>query len=302
MYGSYISSTYNGNKLNSLPILLKKFGYTSAFFHGGNNGTMGFDSFTRMAGFDNYIGRNEYKGNEYDGTWGIYDEPFFKFYCDEMSKMKQPFVTSFFSLTSHHPYKIPEQHENSFGKNLTPMMKSIRYADYALQQFFQSASTQDWFNNTLFVITADHTGPILTSKYKTRTGIYSIPIIFYDAGNNLRGMDSTTTQQTDIVPSVLDYIHYPDAFKFYGQSVFDSLHSGYAVNFLSGTYQLITKEHVVNYDGEKTIGFYNRSDDSDFKNNLAAVSSAAKDSLVLKLKLIVVDYNFSMIHNKLTQP
>ncbi len=300
MNGSYIGSTYNGNKINSLPLLLKKYGYSSAFYHGGNNGTMGFDNFSRMAGFDRYVGRNEYNGDDYDGTWGIFDEPFFKFFCNEMNKMPKPFVTTFFSLSSHHPYKIPAQMQGAFESNLTPVTKGIRYADYSLQKFFECASTQNWYSNTLFVITADHTGPVLKSEYKNRTGIYSIPILFFDPDSNINKQHTGIAQQTDIVPSVLDYINYPEPFKFFGNSVFDSTAKGYNINYLAGTYQLIANNYVVNFDGEKLTGFYKLTD-TDFKNNLAQLPSATKDSLYLKIKLMVADYNASMIYNRLTQ-
>src|SRR6188768_118772 len=109
MSASYVSSPYGSNKLNSIAGMLKSKGYQSAFFHGGNNGTMNFDNFTLLTGFDKYYGRKEYpKDTDYDGHWGIFDEPFYYFFIDKCSSMKQPFVNAFFSLSSHHPYNLPE--------------------------------------------------------------------------------------------------------------------------------------------------------------------------------------------------
>jgi len=101
----YINSAYAGNKINSLPGLLRQEGYTTAFYHGGTNGTMDFDGFARIAGFEHYYGRTQYNNDkDYDGNWGIFDEPFFSYFADNLNKTKQPFFATIFSLSSHHPW------------------------------------------------------------------------------------------------------------------------------------------------------------------------------------------------------
>jgi phosphoglycerol transferase MdoB-like AlkP superfamily enzyme len=76
----FIYSLYSGNRITSFSTLLKPYGYSSAFFHGGRNGTMGFDNFCNLAEIDNYFGLNEYpdKG-DFDGKWGIWDEPYLQY-------------------------------------------------------------------------------------------------------------------------------------------------------------------------------------------------------------------------------
>jgi phosphoglycerol transferase MdoB-like AlkP superfamily enzyme len=297
MNNPYISSVYNGNQLNSLPLLLKKYGYASAFFHGGNNGTMGFESFSHMAGYEKYVGRNEYGNKDYDGTWGIYDEPFFNYFCAYMSEMKEPFTTAFFSLSSHHPYSLPAHLKERFEPGKQPIHKAIRYADYSLSQFFKCAKQQTWYNNTLFVITADHTGPSMESKYQSHTGIYEVPIIYFAPGDTaFHGVVTKTTQQLDIVPSTLDYLNFDEPFKFFGNSVFDSLASPWALNYLEGTYQLITPSHTIYYDFEKTSSVKNREHTADSK-----VALQNQEDLLRKLKILVHQFNHALIHNKLRQ-
>ncbi|MEI2759963.1 MAG: sulfatase-like hydrolase/transferase [Bacteroidia bacterium] len=289
----YISGQYNSNNLNSLPFLLKKYGYTSSFYHGGNNGTMGFENFTKMAGYDHYVGRNEYGDKDYDGTWGVYDEPFFQFFCHELNKQKQPFVATIFSLSSHHPYAIPPQYNSRFKEGEQPIHQSVRYADYALQQYFDCAKKQSWYHNTLFIITADHTGPSVVSQYQTRTGIYEVPIVYFAPDDSLlQGQYENVTQHTDIVPGVLNYLHYPDSFKFFGNSIFDKTVSiRFAVSFLDGSYQLITNNSISVTDFDSEYHFVLR--------NAKAVNDSAEASNTLKV--FVSLYNRSMIHNKLTE-
>ncbi|HNH67568.1 MAG TPA: LTA synthase family protein, partial [Bacteroidia bacterium] len=289
----YISGQYNSNNLSSLPFLLKKYGYSSSFYHGGNNGTMGFENFSKMAGYDYYVGRNEYGDKDYDGTWGVYDEPFFQFFCHELNTQKQPFVATVFSLSSHHPYAIPPQYHSRFKDGEQPIHRAVRYADYALQQYFECAKKQPWYYNTLFVITADHTGPSIVSHYQTRTGIYEVPIVYFAPDDSLlQGQYENVTQHTDIVPGILNYLHYPDSFKFFGNSIFDTTVSNrFAVSFLDGTYQLITNNSITTTDFDTEYHFVLR--------NAKTENDSIKASNTLKV--FVSLYNRSMIHNKLTE-
>ena len=121
----YIISHYANNSINGLPSLLKSKGYYSAFFHGAPNGSMGFDSFSRMAGFDEYFGLNQYPGKgDFDGSWGVWDEPFFNFFADKLNTFKEPFMASIFSVSSHHPFKVPEKYIGKFPKGPIPIIHS----------------------------------------------------------------------------------------------------------------------------------------------------------------------------------
>ncbi len=102
----YTISHYANNAINGLPELLRDKGYYSAFFHGAPNGSMGFDSFARMAGFDDYFGLDQYPSkSDFDGMWGVWDEPFFKFFGEKLNGFRQPFMAAIFSVSSHHPFQ-----------------------------------------------------------------------------------------------------------------------------------------------------------------------------------------------------
>ena len=206
----FITSAYNTNKINSVAGILKKEGYHTIFFHGGNNGTMGIENFSMLAGYEKYSGRNEYTGpaSDYDGSWGIYDVPYFSFFKSQMDQIGEPFCSTIFSLSSHHPYSLPPAYANKFPKGDQPIYQSVGYADFALQNFFNLASQASWYANTLFVITADHTGPANSPYYQTSKGIFEIPIIYYcPSDSTLRGINTNVTQQGDILPSILDFLY-----------------------------------------------------------------------------------------------
>lgn len=297
----FITSTYSSNPFTSPAILLKKKGYSSAFFHGGTNGTMGFDAFCSSAGFDKYYGRYEYNNEkDYDGNWGIWDEEFFQYTKDKVSEMKEPFFAILFSLSSHHPYKIPEKYKNNFIEGIHPIHKSIQYTDFALRAFFKSASKEKWFNRTLFVITTDHTGPSSDNYYTNSAGIFSIPLLLYKPGSNLKGKDSLFAQQCDIAPTLLAYAGIDIPFFSFGNNLLDTASARFAVNYINDIYQLFENDFLLQFDGNKTIGFYNLKTDSLLHNNILGSHPKTEMQMERKLKAIIQTYTSGMIYNKLT--
>ncbi len=299
MQSSYVSSPYNSNKLKSIAGILKSKGYSSAFFHGGNNGTMNFDNFTLLTGFDNYYGRKEYPMSDYDGHWGVFDEPFYYFFVDKCSGMKQPFVNTFFSLSSHHPYNLPEKYKGKFPQGDLPIHESIGYADYSLRSFFERAKTTNWYNNTLFVITADHTGPAAQAYYNTKSGMFKIPIVFYHPGSSLKGWSDRVTQQTDIIPGILHYLRFDEPFSAFGNSMFDTTVTPFAANFAGDVYQIMSNDLLVHFDGNEITGSYEYRTDSLLMKNVAAENKPGQELLVKILQSELQQYYHALIHNQL---
>lgn len=298
--GSFTYSSYNTNTFESVASILEKKGYSSSFFHGGNNGTMGFDVFAKAAGFDTYFGRNEYpNAKDFDGHWGIYDEPFFQYFKTKLDQERQPFVSCFFSLSSHHPYTIPEKYINKFKGNSLEIGASVQYADYALGKFFNEAKKTSWYGNTLFIITSDHTSMSKNPLFQTETGIYRIPILLFDPQEDKAKVVSHTIQQIDILPLVLSRLHYDLPYFAFGNS--GSLQDfNHAVSFNGQYYQIISNQYCLQFDGEKTIAVYDIKADVMLKNNLVAVQGINYKREESLLKAIIQTYNRSLIENKMT--
>ncbi len=242
----YTISHYANNQINGLPSLLKKKGYYSAFFHGAPNGSMGFDSFAKLAGFDDYFGLNEYPDkSDFDGMWGVWDEPFLGFFASKLNTFSQPFIASVFTVSSHHPFEVPEKYKNKFKKGPAPIVEVVGYTDFALRKFFNEISKTSWFNNTLFVITADHTNESVHAEYQNDFGVYSIPVIFYKPGSNLKGIKNKIAQQIDIMPTVLNYLGYDEEFIAFGNNLLDDSHESFAFNSNGNNYHLYMKDHLL---------------------------------------------------------
>jgi len=300
---AYITSDYSADAPVSLASLLDKIGYSTAFFHGGRNGTMGFTSFCKQIGFDYYYGYNEYNNTaDFDGHWGIWDEPFFQYFAKELDTLHQPFYAAIFSLSSHHPFEVPAKYKNVFkqdGDEL-PILKCVRYSDMALREFFKTASQQPWYDSTLFVITADHAGPSAEAYFSNRVGIYEIPIIYYMHNSNLKGVSHSVTQHIDIMPSVLDYIHYPNPYFALGKSVFDTnANHHYAVSYINDCYQIAKGNYCLQIEGKKITALYNYEADSMLTQNLVTTQPHIRDSLAATLQAVMQTYSYDLIHNNL---
>ena len=299
---AYVSSSYASNNINTIAGFLNEKGYKSSFFHGAPDGAMGLEAFMKIAGYNDYYGMTEYNNNDdFNGTWGIWDEEFFQFFAEKINTFEQPFNTSFFSLSSHHPYNIPEQYNNKFKEGELEIHKSVRYADYALQRFFETAKKSDWYENTLFVITADHASKKYLKKYKSNVGNYAIPIIYYcPSDTTLIGIDSSVTQQTDILPTVLNYLNYNGKFIAFGEDVLNKKNESFAFNYLNNTYQIISGDYILQFSNDKSICLYNYEQDYSLSDNLLYKKTVVVSKLEQKIKAIIQDYNYRMIHNKLT--
>ena len=300
MNESFIQSNYAGARYTGIAGLLKSKGYSGVFFHGGTNGTMGFDSYTRLVGFDKYYGRKEYNNErDYDGKWGIRDEEFFQFTAMKINELKQPFLATFFSLSSHHPYFVPGKYANIFRKGHLPIQQSIMYADHSLGDFFHSIKHTSWYPHTLFVITADHTSEGYDAFYKTNVGQVSIPLLFFIPGSDLKGHSKVISQQTDIMPTILNYLGYDRNYLAFGTDLLDTIPPHFSIHYLNGIYGLIKDGYYLEFDGNSSTNLYNLENDPLQKVNILPREKREKEKLELFIKAFIQQYNNRVIENRL---
>lgn len=294
----YVISERSGNKINSIASLLSVQGYQTAFFHGAPNGSMGFDAFTKIAGFQKYVGRNEY-GNDadFDGVWGIWDEPFMQFFAQEMNKMKEPFATTLFSVSSHHPYEVPVKYKGKFPEGRIPINKCIHYTDHSLQKFFDTARKMPWFKNTLFVITADHAVDSDIKEYYTSVNYFAIPILFYKPDGSLKGVDSGLAEQIDIMPTILSYLNYPYPYMAFGHNLLDKNNPRFVINYIQDSYQFLSGDYAFYMTDDVLTAIYNRKEDPELKNNLIGTVDFPKEKQLQKA--IIQQFNNRMADNRM---
>ena len=296
------------NDVSGLAGELKHEGYYSAFFHGAENGSMGFQAFARTTGFNDYFGRTEYNADkrfggdkDFDGTWAIWDEPFMQFYATKMGEMKEPFMTALFTASSHHPYVIPEEYKKVFPEEGIVIHKCIRYTDNALRKFFAKAKTMPWYKNTLFVITSDHTNLSDQEYYQTDLGGFCSPIIFFDPSGEFKpGMRDAIAQQIDIMPTVLSYLGYDKKYVGFGIDLLTTpAKDTWAVNYLNGIYQYVKGDYLLQWDGQKTKALYRFRTDLLLKQNVANKEPKVREAMEREVKAVIQSYMERMTRNEL---
>ena len=296
------------NHVSGIASILAAEGYQTAFFHGAQRGSMGFQAFSRATGFQDYYGREDYDADtrfggdeDFDGMWAIWDEPFLQYYATKMSEMKEPFMTAVFTASSHHPYVIPEKYKTQYPEEGIIIHKCIRYTDMAIGKFFEKASREPWFNNTIFVLTSDHTNLSDHAFYETDLGGFCSPIIIYEPGNAERQpeIQDKIAQQIDILPTIMGMLHYPKPYFGFGIDVLNTpAEDTWAVNYLNGIYQYIKQGHVLQFDGTQTKAVYALSDSLMKQNLIGKVPQ--QPQMERELKAIIQQYMTRMTQDKLS--
>lgn len=299
MDNPYISSAYGGNDVQSLPTILKKAGYSSAFYHGATNGSMRFNSFAKKMGFDQYIGRTEYNNDaHFDKTWGILDEYFNPWTAQQVSKLKAPFCATLFTLSSHHPYFVPKKWRKTLKSGPHPICRSIQYGDMSLKKFFEQAKKESWYKNTLFVLVADHTPSTSSKLYSLRSQMYKIPIVFFDPQGRLsKRKEKVIFQQLDILPTVLDLLDVKTNYYAFGNSFYSKVPRE-ALSYLEGTYYYFSGNKLLYFSNDRATHLVDFT-----KNNLNPANNIKRfPSDVVRMtrrtKALIQRYNSDLIHNK----
>ena len=303
----FFMGMYSNNKVNSIASLLKPKGYYSAFYHGAPNGSMGFLNFSRLAGFQDYYGMTEYCADttfhamdDFDGHWAIWDEEFLQYYAKSMGEIPQPFVTACFTATSHNPFRIPDKYKERFPEGPHPITKCIEYTDNAIRLFFNKMKEYPWFNNTLFVITADHTNQPLSNEYTTDRNVFRVPILFYHK-DGIKQISEKLFCQTDITPTILDYLNFDKPYISFGNSYFNTTDTaGYVVNFSEPLYQISQGKFFLQFDGTNETGFFIPDEDVFLTNNLIERYPEQEQQMLNLLKAEIQQYHVRMIANDLT--
>lgn len=329
----FISSPYMTNYFVGLGSLMSIAGYQTSFFHGAKNGTMYFDQFMKSAGVKNYYGLNEYPNakSDFDGTWGIYDEEYLQYVAKKISQdyqnyqndkningetkngdknTEKNFMTAVFTLSSHNPFKVPDKYKGRFPKGSLDIHESIGYTDYALEKFFEKIKEEPWFNNTLFVLTADHTYKSSRAQYNNKVGQYRVPILFYDPTQKLlpAKINATVSSHIDILPS-LTYLfglrtidkNYLSRNLFAEAGALNEPKIPSSIFLDDKNYYLVTSKYIVKMDLQKQFQYF-KATDWDLKNPIAMNDVEEQRQLQDLLKAKVQYFSESMWDNRLYYP
>ncbi|MBQ5453426.1 MAG: sulfatase-like hydrolase/transferase, partial [Bacteroidales bacterium] len=216
---------------------------------------------------------------------------------------KQPFVTSVFTASSHHPFKVPEKYKDRFkDTDENPLHKCILYSDNALRRFFDEAKKTDWFENTVFVFTADHTNQLERDFSLTDLGAYSITLFIYDPSEKIKPeRRECIAQQIDIMPTVLSAVGYNRNYVAFGKDLLSTPDSlTWAVNYNNGLYQYEKNGLMIQMTEDGALkSVYDFKNDSLLSHNLIDSRPLEADSMHRVLKALVQSYMQRMTEDNL---
>lgn len=303
---NFILSKYVSNSTNSLPILLKPKGYNSLYAHGAVNGSMGFDGMAKLLGYDKYVGKDEYNNDDDYKSWGIWDHKFLPYFTDELNKSPRPFIGTIFTLSSHTPYFLPKGFDYPKGKHV--ISKVVQYTDESLKHFFEKIKTEKWYNNTLFIITADHTSNSYYPEFSTVVGRYRIPIAFYTPNGMVKPKHDTINhiQQTDILPTALALLGYKGKVSSFGYNVLNTkVDSHFTFIMEENYYSVIHDTYLLLYDFEtnKVLRMFDFEKDKLLTTNIYPNMKKEEVTIkiIQKLKAFIQQYHNRMNENRLLE-
>lgn len=290
-----IGSLYSTIELAALPTKLEEQGYYSSFYHAADELSMGFKPFLLSQGLDKYQGKQQYPNQEdFDGTWGIFDLPYLQYVSGKLSEQNQPWVSGIFTLSSHHPYKIPEEYKN-LPKGTSEIHQSVGYTDEALRQFFQSAKSKNWFANTVFIITADHTSINQTKPHATYRGKYTVPLIIYAPSRYEARVDITVAQHLDIHATVLQ-IAGKKEFKSLGRSLLEQ-NRRYSIQYDGTVYVCTSDSLTLQWNGVAKPKLFAYRTDPAHTTNIASMKPEATVMMLDTLKMYIQKYHYRLLNN-----
>lgn len=299
----YFLTPYSNNFISGIAGELVKYkNYNASFFHGAHKGSMGFEAFTNISGYSGQYNQETFGDNsQFDGTWAIWDEPFFQYFKNEMDSFKEPFVSTMFTATSHHPYTVPAEYEGKLKEGGIPMCRCVNYTDLSLRRFFEEARKSPWFENTVFILSADHINVTNRDEYLTNYGMFEIPIIIYDPSGELKQFRDGIAQQADIMPTVLSYLGYDRPYISFGCDLLTTPDEDtWAINYLNGWYQFYKGDWCLQYDGTDCIALYDFKRDRLQEHNLIESRPDIVADLLPELQSVIQQYMDRIVNNKLT--
>lgn len=234
--GESIVKRANNSDLFSTGKVLKEKGYIVQYLYGGDSYFDNMETFFSGNGYE-IIDKKSFAKDEitFSNIWGVCDEDIYnkaiKVFNND-TKTGKPFFGHIMTVSNHRPFTYP-QGKIDIPNDSKSRKGGVKYTDYAIGRFIEMARQQSWFNNTIFVITADHCA---SSAGKTEIPLdkYHIPAIIYAPGYIKSQQVNTLVSQIDIMPTLFGLMHFSYNSYFYGKDVFSP---DYKSRALVATYQ-----------------------------------------------------------------
>lgn len=279
---SIIKTPNKTERLPNLSTVLKKQGYHTSYYYGGELAFANIKSYLLNGSYDKLVSKSDFDNKFYNSKWGVHDDVLLKRFLSDLGKEKQPFFTTLFTLSSHEPYEVPFV-KRFEGSDETSLFKnSVAYTDQAIGDFIAEARKQHWWDSSLVILVADHGHRLPNNDPNDNPAKFKIPLIF--TGGALKQKDSvvkTIGSQTDVAYTVLEQLHIYNSDWLWSKDLLDSTARQFAFYIFNDGFGLVTPDGAETFDNVSRKEIYNTgvTDSNQLLLGKAYMQSSFKDFL-----------------------
>jgi phosphoglycerol transferase MdoB-like AlkP superfamily enzyme len=251
------------SNISRLGNIVKSNGYSTLFMQCSDRGSYKVDAIAAATGFDHYYGREDVPilldYPDPDAAIFGWDYDTLQLMKKKIDGLKKPFMAYFFTGTTHRPYAVlPKQfmtHKPHTPQGINGYLNTLNYSDWSIGQFIAAAKKTDWFKNTIFIFTADHTTHTAGLQHANiPPDRFHTPFLIYAPGIIKPGESDVIGSQLDVMPTIIDLLGLKNKFSALGTSLFRKEDGGEAFVSMGGQYIGLINEngYVFNDMKERT--------------------------------------------------
>jgi phosphoglycerol transferase MdoB-like AlkP superfamily enzyme len=257
-----VKRTKSQNNFFTFAKLLKPLGYHNMFLYGGEARFDNMRSWFLGNGFNEIVEQKDYKNPAYVATWGASDEDLVKKANKRFSTLyakNRPFAALMFSSSNHSPFDIPAGRIEEVKKGENCVENAVKYADYAIGEFFREAKKLPYYKDTIFVVIADHNIRVYGDDV-VPVNMFHIPALIIGKGVEVKEYNNLASQP-DVLATAIDYLGKDLEYPILGHSIFSNDKKDINLMQFNETYALrVGKEVAVVQPNQPTQTFEYRDE------------------------------------------
>jgi phosphoglycerol transferase MdoB-like AlkP superfamily enzyme len=234
-----------------LPKTLEEKGYHTSFVYGGDIGFANMESYLTQAGFSHITEVDDFENQFDDSKWGVADQYVFDRLLNECDSASSPFFKVMLSLSSHEPFEVPMKTVIEGTDEGSLFLNACYYTDKSLGEFIRQAKKQDWWKNTLVIITADHGHRFPNPNELKEKERFKIPMLWL--GGAIQKSDTTIRSfgnQTDLANTLLTQLNTNASEFSFSRNILSQNANSFAMYIFNNGYGYVsaTNENIYDFD------------------------------------------------------
>lgn len=256
-------------KTSKLPSLANSFqnqGYNTSYYYGGELAFANMKSYLINTGYETIIGKEQFASKDMNSKWGAHDDIVLNKLYEDLSNYnsKKPFFTTLFTLSSHEPFEVPVKAAIEGDDERSKFLNSMHYTDHAIGDFINKVQKLPLYENTIFIITADHGHRLPDNLKEITPSKYSVPFLLLGGPLNIPDtIINTVCSQTDIATTILNQLNMPSTAYQWSKDFLNNQTKQFALSTTNSGFVWIDTIGALSYDymgKQKSYNTHNQPD------------------------------------------